>query len=114
MISEIGTQVADIARTEGEIQVTKGANKRMANTSDKDHADAISQLEKDKKAVTEEAIAANAIRNNDALSQSGFRGRTDISLASVSYESNSITSSNSLAMQAGNVLKRRHYRNVFE
>lgn len=56
MIGEIGTQVADIVRTEGKITATEKASERMATASDTDRAAAIKQLEKDKKEVTDKTI----------------------------------------------------------
>lgn len=56
MIGEIGTQVADIVRTEGKITATEKASERMATANDTDRAAAIKQLDKDKKEVTDKTI----------------------------------------------------------
>ncbi|MGP2516927.1 hemagglutinin repeat-containing protein [Yersinia sp. 2545 StPb PI] len=46
LIGEIGSQVSDVIRTQGQIIATKAANEKMLNVSEKDKGDAKAQWEK--------------------------------------------------------------------
>ncbi|CNJ09617.1 putative hemolysin [Yersinia intermedia] len=46
LIGEIGSQVSDVIRTQGQIIATKAANEKMLNVSEKDKVDAKAQWEK--------------------------------------------------------------------
>ena len=56
MIGEIGAQVADIARTEGQIEATQKAKASMATATDADRSAAIKKLQDAKADVTDKAI----------------------------------------------------------
>ena len=72
LLGEIGRQVSDIVRTDAKIRATENANARMEKATPADRADAIKTLEKDKKAITEEAISGQMYQTfyNDAFAKS--------------------------------------------
>lgn len=74
MIGEIGNQVADIARTNGKIAATEAANEKMKNAGSDARNAAISQLKKDGKEVTDQAIHDQMYQTfyNEAFNQSGM------------------------------------------
>ncbi|ROP60173.1 filamentous hemagglutinin [Enterobacter sp. BIGb0383] len=71
LIGEIGRQVSDIVRTDAKIRATESAGKQMKTATADDRAAAIKALEKDKKAVTEEAISGQMYQTfyNDAFAK---------------------------------------------
>ena len=73
MIGEIGNQVADIARTNGKIAATEAANEKMKTAGSDARNAAISQLKKDGKEVTDQAIHDQMYQTfyNEAFNQSG-------------------------------------------
>ncbi|WP_343666749.1 contact-dependent inhibition toxin CdiA [Enterobacter sp.] len=74
MIGEIGNQVADIARTNGKIAATEAANEKMKTAGSDARNAAISQLKKDGKEVTDQAIHDKMYQTfyNEAFNQSGM------------------------------------------
>ncbi|MBA7745571.1 contact-dependent inhibition toxin CdiA, partial [Enterobacter roggenkampii] len=74
MIGEIGNQVADIARTNGKIAATEAANEKMKTAGSDARNAAISQLKKDGKEVTDQAIHDQMYQTfyNEAFNQSGM------------------------------------------
>ena len=75
LISEIGTQVADIARTEGAIGATKAAQEKMSHVTEEDRAAATAALEKQGRSGIKEADIQNQIYQtayNEALNTSGL------------------------------------------
>jgi len=74
MIGEIGNQVADIARTNGKIAATEAANEKMKTAGSDARYAAISQLKKDGKEVTDQAIHDQMYQTfyNEAFNQSGM------------------------------------------
>ncbi len=74
MIGEIGNQVADIARTNGKIAATEAANEKMKTAGSDARNAAISQLKKDGKEVTDQAIHDQMYQAfyNEAFNQSGM------------------------------------------
>lgn len=74
MIGEIGNQVADIARTNGKIAATEAANEKMKTAGSDARNAAISQLKKDGKEVTDQAIHDQMYQTfyNEAFNQSGI------------------------------------------
>nr|WP_276854951.1 hemagglutinin repeat-containing protein [Enterobacter oligotrophicus] len=74
MIGEIGNQIADIARTNGKIAATEAANEKMKTADGNARNAAISQLKKDGKTVTDQAIHDQMYQTfyNDAFNQSGM------------------------------------------
>ncbi|MCK6929210.1 VENN motif pre-toxin domain-containing protein [Enterobacter roggenkampii] len=74
MIGEIGNQVADIVRTNGKIAATEAANEKMKTAGSDARNAAISQLKKDGKEVTDQAIHDQMYQTfyNEAFNQSGM------------------------------------------
>lgn len=74
MIGEIGNQVADIARTNGKIAATEAANEKMKTAGSDARNAAISQLKKDGKEVTDQAVHDQMYQTfyNEAFNQSGM------------------------------------------
>ncbi|KTH70888.1 hypothetical protein ASV20_16310 [Enterobacter roggenkampii] len=74
MIGEIGNQVADIARTNGKIAAAEAANEKMKTAGSDARNAAISQLKKDGKEVTDQAIHDQMYQTfyNEAFNQSGM------------------------------------------
>ncbi|MEA3565112.1 MULTISPECIES: contact-dependent inhibition toxin CdiA [unclassified Enterobacter] len=74
MIGDIGNQVADIARTNGKIAATEAANEKMKTAGGDARNAAISQLKKDGKEVTDQAIHDQMYQTfyNEAFNQSGM------------------------------------------
>lgn len=74
MIGENGNQVADIARTNGKIAATEAANEKMKTAGSDARNAAISQLKKDGKEVTDQAIHDQMYQTfyNEAFNQSGM------------------------------------------
>ena len=76
LIAEIGTQVGDIARTEGKIAATKEANRRMGEATEAERAQAKADWEKahPDKAITDKDIDGQLYENlyNDAFSKTGL------------------------------------------
>jgi filamentous hemagglutinin len=74
MIGEIGNQVADIARTNGKIAATEAANEKMKTADGDARNAAISQLKKDGKEVTDQAIHDQMYQAfyNEAFNKSGM------------------------------------------
>ena len=74
MIGEIGNQVADIVRTNGKIAATEAANEKMKTAGSDARNAAISQLKKDGKEVTDQAIHDQMYQAfyNEAFNQSGM------------------------------------------
>ncbi|MDO2440947.1 hemagglutinin repeat-containing protein [Enterobacter nematophilus] len=74
MIGEIGNQVADIAHTNGKIAATEAANEKMKTAGGDERNAAISQLKKDGKEVTDQAIHDQMYQTfyNEAFNKSGM------------------------------------------
>ncbi|UOY70822.1 contact-dependent inhibition toxin CdiA [Enterobacter ludwigii] len=74
MIGDIGNQVADIARTNGKIAATEAANEKMKTAGGDARNAAISQLKKDGKEVTDQAIHDQMYQTfyNEAFNKSGM------------------------------------------
>ncbi|HDT2095968.1 TPA: contact-dependent inhibition toxin CdiA [Enterobacter roggenkampii] len=74
MIGDIGNQVADIARTNGKIAATEAANEKMKTAGGDARNAAISQLKKDGKEITDQAIHDQMYQTfyNEAFNKSGM------------------------------------------
>ncbi|WP_407220032.1 contact-dependent inhibition toxin CdiA [Enterobacter sp. CPE_E1214] len=74
MIGDIGNQVADIARTNGKIAATEAANEKMKTAGGDARNAAISQLKKDGKEITDQAVHDQMYQTfyNEAFNQSGM------------------------------------------
>uniref|UniRef100_UPI001643DFA7 hemagglutinin repeat-containing protein n=1 Tax=Yersinia alsatica TaxID=2890317 RepID=UPI001643DFA7 len=76
LIGEIGSQVSDVIRTQGQIIATKAANEKMQDVSEKDKADAKAQWEKANpgKVATAEDINGQVYKTayDQAFNESGY------------------------------------------
>lgn len=74
MISEIGTQVADVVRAQGDINATAAAQKKMSDISGADLERAKTDLQQAGKSLTDENISQQLYQNyyNQAFNDSGL------------------------------------------